>query len=287
MLARGRTLRRVLGPLCGLTAGLSWGVADFFAARGARSLPPAATAFVVKALGTAAFAVAVLAVSPGVLDLAVVPPAEAAGAGVLMTCGMLWFYRALSCGPVSIVSPVSSAYPLVTAAVSVAVLGAPLSARDGAGIAAVVAGVALSSGVTATGPAERGLRPAVAAALAWGVGAAVIARAVQTAGWQSATLVELVAGTLTFAAIPGATRPGRAVLASRAVWLAAVAQQGGESVFNLGLAHGGSPAVVSALSACYPAVTVLLALRGFGERLRPGALSGAVLTIGGVAMLTA
>jgi drug/metabolite transporter (DMT)-like permease len=227
------------------------------------------------------FAAIAVVLWPGALALSVAAFAYAAVAGVLMTLGMLSFYRALAAAPVSVVSPVSSAYPLVTAAVA-AGLGAPLSAREALGIVAVVGGVGLASGVP-TG--TRGLLPAMGAAIAWGVGTAVVDLAVEASSWQAATLVELVAGTLVFGALPRGARPGRAALARRALWLGAAAQQSAEAVFNLGLAHSGSPAVVGALSACYPAVTVVLAIRGFGERPHAGALSGALLTIVGVAVL--
>jgi drug/metabolite transporter (DMT)-like permease len=275
----------VLAPLCGLTAGLGWGVADFCGARGARALSPAATAFAVKALGTGVFAAAAAAVCPGALAAPPAAVACAAAAGVLMTLGMLWFYRALRAGPVCVVSPVSSAFPLVTAAVAAA-LGTPLSAHDGLGVVAIVAGVGLTCGRPATAGAARAVRLAAGAALAWGVATAILGVAVRAGGWQSATLVELCAGTLAFSAVPAALRPAPAALASRTLWLAAVAQQGAEAVFNLGLAHSGSPAAVSALGACYPAVTVGLARSGFGERLPAGALSGAALIVAGVAALS-
>jgi drug/metabolite transporter (DMT)-like permease len=115
----------------------------------------------------------------------------------------------------------------------------------------------------------------------------VLALAVAAANWQSATLVEFIAGTLVFAAVPSAHGAAelRIVLRTGVVWLAAIAQQGGEAVFNIGLSRGGAPAVIGALAACYPGITVLLAVRGLGERVGRGALSGAFLTIGGVAVL--
>jgi drug/metabolite transporter (DMT)-like permease len=134
----------------------------------------------------------------------------------------------------------------------------------------------------------RALRPAVAAAVAWGFAAAMLGVAVAASNWQSATLVEFTAGALLFAVVPGARCSGRvrAALGSGVVWLAALTQQGGEAVFNVGLARGGSPAVIGALAACYPGITVLLAVRGLGERVGRGALSGAALTMGGVAVLS-
>lgn len=273
---------------CGLAAGGGWGVADYFAAHGARRLPAAALTFVVHALGGAIFAAAVLVLSPGVLSTGPGAAATAALAGMLMAVGTLWFYRALEIGPVCVASPVSSAFPLVAAAVSL-VFGAPLTLRDGMGVVSVVAGVALASGLLSATPGDgtRALRPALAAALAWGVAAALLGVAVNEANWQSATLVEFGAGALLFAAVPSVRRSGRvrAALKTGVVWLAAVTQQGGEAAFNLGLARGATPAVVGALAACYPGITVLLAVRGLGERVGRSALSGAALTIGGVAVL--
>jgi drug/metabolite transporter (DMT)-like permease len=291
-----RGLERVLpvadavsSSVCGLAAGGGWGVADYFAAHGARRISPVRLAFVVHALGAAIFSAAVIALGAGALVLHARAVALAAVAGMLMTLGTVCFYRALQLGPVAVASPVSSAFPLVAAVVSV-VFGAPLTVRDGMGVVAVVAGVALASGLLSATPGAglRALKPAAAAAVAWGVAASVLALAVTRSTWQSATLIEFLAGTLVFVAAPGARGAAelRAVLRTRVVWLAALAQQGGEAVFNVGLARGGSPAVLGALAACYPGITVLLAVRGLGERVGRGTLSGAVLTIGGVAVLS-
>jgi drug/metabolite transporter (DMT)-like permease len=274
--------------VCGLAAGGGWGVADYFAAHGARRVCPVKLAFVVHALGAALFSAGVIGLGAGALVLPAGAVALAAVAGMLMTLGTVCFYRALQVGPVAVASPVSSAFPLVAGAVSI-VFGAPLTVRDGMGVVAVVAGVALASGLLSATPGAgmRALKPAAGAAVAWGVAASVLALAVAAANWQSATLVEFIAGTLVFAAVPSAHGAAelRIVLRTGVVWLAAIAQQGGEAVFNIGLSRGGAPAVIGALAACYPGITVLLAVRGLGERVGRGALSGAFLTIGGVAVL--
>jgi drug/metabolite transporter (DMT)-like permease len=282
-------------PAFGMAAGIGWGLADFFGARAARRLPPALTALAVQAIGAVVFAAMIL---PAHHRAALTLPADAIGyaaaGGVVMTVGQVLFYFALRAGPVSIVSPISSGYPLVTTVVAL-LLGARLQLREAAGIIAVVIGVALASGlpssrISAQGRAA-GARLAVGAAAAWGLAFPLVGEAVHRSNWQAATLVELVAGTLAFAAVvpfvrPASAAPVRALLTCRWVWLAAVTQQAAEAAFNIGLGHASSPAVVTAVSACYPALTVFLALRTLGEEVDVGALSGAALTMGGIAVLS-
>jgi drug/metabolite transporter (DMT)-like permease len=269
-----------MGAVLGLAAAVGWGVADFFGAKGARVLPPGLTAFAVQAIGCLAFACLLAATGT---DLGAVPAAaagHAAAAGIVMAIGQLLFYRALRAGPLCIVSPLSSAYPLFTTALTVA-LGGGLSLRDGSGIVAVVGGVALASGIRTPVPGAprvaAGPRLSVGAAIAWGASFLLVGEAVHETSWQAATLVELSCASVTFAVLlplaGAAPRPGelRAVLGSRAVWLAALIQQTAEAMFNLGLAHSRSIAVVTAISACYPAITVVLALRGLHERVDAGA----------------
>lgn len=281
--------------LFGLAAAIGWGVADFFGAKGARALPPALTAFAVQGLGCVTFALCMAASGTDLGRLPVEPMAYAGAAGLAMALGQLLFYRALSAGPLCVVSPLSSAYPLFTTALTVA-LGGGLSLRDGSGIVAVVGGVALASGVRSAAPGQLRVasapRLSVGAAMAWGLSFLLIGEALHGMSWQGATLVELSAATLAFAALLplAGARPRaaelRVVLSTRVVWLAALVQQTAEVAFNLGLAHSRSIAAVTAISACYPAITVVLALRGLHERVDLGALSGAMLTIGGVAVLS-
>ena len=65
--------------------------------------------------------------------------------GVLLTVGLLTYYRALALGPVSIVVPIYGLFIVVSAAVGVAAFDEAVTPRKLAGIAASVVAIALIS----------------------------------------------------------------------------------------------------------------------------------------------
>src|SRR5205823_4944125 len=96
----------MLWPLVlGVGSGLCWGAADFVGGLQARRLPALAVAFWSQVAGAAALAGALAFMSapssPNVLAWGVV-------AGVFGGGGLLFFYRGLAIGPMSIVAPVAA-----------------------------------------------------------------------------------------------------------------------------------------------------------------------------------
>ena len=65
--------------------------------------------------------------------------------GVLLTVGLLTYYRSLALGPVSVVVPIYGLFIVVSAAVGVLALGESVTPRKVAGIAASVVAIALIS----------------------------------------------------------------------------------------------------------------------------------------------
>ena len=68
-------------------------------------------------------------------------------AGVFLTVGILAYYRALSLGPISVVTPIYGMFLVGSSVIGIVALGEPLSARKAVGIALAVVAVYL----TATG----------------------------------------------------------------------------------------------------------------------------------------
>lgn len=104
----------IIASVCGLTAAVTWGAADFFAAKSSRNISANFTSIYV-ALISALLYTALFAILPstdGAWSYSGI--AYACGGGLFVGWGLLMFYRGLELGPVSIVSPVAGAYPLVT-----------------------------------------------------------------------------------------------------------------------------------------------------------------------------
>lgn len=288
-----------LAFLLGLAAAVSWGVSDFFIAKSARAVGAVIGALVVNAVSTTAYLIAYLLflqshaifTTQGVWDAII----TGLGFGVAQAL----FFRAMLLGPVSIVSPVASTYPLISAAIGIIFFATRMSILQMTGIFLVVAGVAVASGLAdfSKGRQRLGNGPlmAVIAALGWGIGFTFSTRAVIAMNWQSACLVELVATTLVLACImpfikgdePITMRAiGRASI-KNVVLAAGIIQAIGLLAVNIGIfLQPQSSAVIVALSSCYPILTIFLALRHLKERVPLPPLIGAVVGVAGIVVLS-
>jgi uncharacterized membrane protein len=185
----------------GLSAAVFWGVSDFYAARASKTIGPMVSAFFVNVIGACAFLL--------VYILFLHPPFEVTTRGLVyvlagdlaISFGAIAFFKCLQAGPVSIVSPVSGSYPLITTLVALAVFHAHLTSKQIIGIVLVVVGVTVASEVLGvkqrvkkigTGPAW-----AILTALGWGVGFALLSQSIAELGWQIATLIEFTFSAIT------------------------------------------------------------------------------------------
>ena len=285
---------------CGLTAAVSWGVSDFFSAKAARHVGPLLGATLVAVIGAVVYT-AVYAVwlwpyhSASLASLG-----YAVAAGVSMTLGGAAFWVGLASGPVSLVSPISSMYPLVTTAVAVVLFHAELDARELAGIALIMVGLVVVTGLFAPKNTARkvgkGSVWALVAALGWGLGYVLLAQAVARGDWQLVSAVEYAIAALVMVLLVPLIKRREAVsaaavrkgLLSGSVLAAGIIQMVGFAALSVGIARStaSAGAVVTAISACYPILTIALALRQFGEKVRPVPFVGAAVGIAGVVVLS-
>ncbi|MFB6280896.1 MAG: EamA family transporter [Haloferacaceae archaeon] len=114
------------------------------ATSGTPRLPSTVAALVSNAILVAGSAVVVLYLGYDLGEYARHPKLPlVVAAGVFLTVGILAYYRALSLGPVSVVTPVFGLFLVVSSAVGVLVLEESLTARKVAGIALAVVAVYL------------------------------------------------------------------------------------------------------------------------------------------------
>lgn len=234
-----------------LASSVVWGAADFSGGSLTKRLPTFAVTVVSQAAGFAALLVAAGVrghVDSGSFALGVV-------AGIGGGAGLAAFYRALSLGTMSVVSPLVACGAVVPFAIS------------------------LATGERPTALAVGG----AAAALALGLFVYFLGLGSRTGDALSALVGARVGSLALLVALAGARRaplrvPRSALAAVAGVGLADVSAN---ALFAFASGHG-LLALVSVLGSLYPVVTVLLAHLLLGERLTRPQQAGVVVALAGV-----
>lgn len=284
----------LLPALFGLIAATSWGIADFFAATASKRHSAESTVLGVSIIGVIAYTI-IYTFFPGHSGWSEAGVVYSLAAGIFMGSGLLLFYRGLETGPVSIVSPVGSAYPLVTTLIVLTLFGGSLGAWQIAGILLITTGIIIA-GVFEGGRLQVKLSAGIMYALMtfvfWGIAFALLGQAVSAVGWQKTTLVDIWFELISVAAVLpllGHRRiysDIRPVITNKFVYGAALIQLLGLIAFDFGLTKVSSSAIITAISASYPALTVILALKHFDEKQTFIPLAGAFLAVVGVVVLS-
>lgn len=211
-------------------------------------------------------------------------------AGVGGGAGLAAFYRALSLGTMSVVSPIAACGALVPFVLSLATGERPST------IALAGAVAALGGAVLASVEERRGASPeraravalAVVAAVALGIFVYFLGLGSREGDPVSTLTGARVASLGLLVAIAGVRRsslrlPRSALGAVAAVGLADVAANG---LFAFATGHG-LLALVAVLGSLYPVVTVLLAHLLLGERLTRTQQAGIAIALAGVSAIAA
>lgn len=286
--------------ICGLAAGFGWGFSGFFDAKASRSVGPLTASFLINGLVAMGYALVFLLFFTHGHQVYATGVYYAIASGVVITLGALSYFKGLARGPVSLVSPLSASYPLVTTVVAVVVFQARLTVAQTIAIYMIMAGVMAASGLlTAKGIATRKLQRGpllgLGAALTWGLGYALAAQAIQRLGWQLASLIEFAAMAAAFGVFIPFIKTSEKITPKNIVQACKnkfILLSGGISLcaavaLNVGLSREhSSGAIVAALSACYPVLTVLLARHSFDEAVAKIPLIGAFVSIAGVIVLS-
>jgi len=302
-------LQLSLAIVLGLTGALCWGGADFAARFASRRVGAYRTLFFMQFFGFIALSVYLKfrggffeGIAPGWH-----PWALAAVAGVINMIASLSLYYSFQIGVMSIVAPVSSAYPALTVALAIA-SGERITALRGAGLAVTLVGVILAattftpsaaspvnanpeneSTAKETAHLSKGVGWALLAALGFGVlfwflGFYVVPAVGPTI---SVWVIRLTSfSVLALAAIP--TRQSLKLPSGSVWWLLAAVGFLDTAAFvanNAGL-HTGQVSVVSVLASLYGAVTVLLAWIFLREKLERSQWLGIILIFGGIILVS-
>ena len=287
-----------------LAAALSWGLADFMGAVSTRRVGLLLTMCTSQVVTLVVLGIAGASIGGSGLHLPVSDVAALMLSGILGAASYAGFYRALQLGPVSLVSPIFSAYAVITVLLAVLLGQETLAAAAMAGIVLTIGGVVLASvsGQAQPGRAQpgrsrsgeragqrTGIWLALASMVCWGVTTYILGRSAERLGWFVPVAASRVVTFAILLAVTAAAALGHRVPRPRPGALALPAVAGLFDVLAF-LAYtrasqGGSVSVAAAASACFPLVVIAGGVLVFGERLRRVQVLGVGLTIAGLFVL--
>jgi uncharacterized membrane protein len=278
-----------IGLALGLVAALCWGSTDVSAAAAGRGLGSLRVAAIVQLTTLAAIVVVAIVRGSGLpaspADTLVAALAGAVAAGAYVT-----FFTALRIGPVSVVSPVVSAYGGVTVVLAVLLRGETLTPLQALGAVLVTGGVVMT-GLVADGGwrSTRLVGPGVAfatiAMICFAGLTIILAGPIRTSGWLPVLLASRIANATTvwliFAAVLASRSPrvqplliGTTHRRTRPALAVGIAVAGGlldiAGFIAFAVALEVAPTWIVGLASSFgPVVTVGVAVALWGERLRP------------------
>ena len=282
-----------MGILLGLTAALSWGLADYFAAMASRRSGPFRVVLGFHLAAMVLLTALLVATGEGLSDVSGGDLAWFAFLGVLGGVSYLAFYQALAIGPISIVSPIVSAYAAVTVVCAVVIGGERLGGGETAAIVVVILGVLLaSSDLAQMHRLERVALLGILLALATAVviGAFVYGVAYFSADYGWLVPIFLARGFSTLFLVLVSLRGGEWRFTDRSprllttIVLIAVVDTLGYVAFNFGVRHADT-SVVATAAAPYAVVPIVAGVFLLHERPRTTQWAGIGLVIAGLVLL--
>jgi drug/metabolite transporter (DMT)-like permease len=282
-----------MGILLGLTAALSWGLADYFAALASRRTGSFRVVLGFHLAAMVLLTLLLVVTGEGLSDVSGGDLAWFAFLGVLGGVSYLAFYQALAIGPISIVSPIVSAYAAVTVVCAVLIGGERLAGGETAAIVVVILGVLLaSSDLAQTRHLERVALLGILLALSTAVviGAFVYGVAYFSAEYGWLVPIFLARGFSTLFLVLVSLRGGEWRFTDRSPRLLmtiagiAVVDTLGYVAFNFGVRHADT-SVVATAAAPYAVVPIVAGVMLLHERPRASQWAGIGLVIAGLVLL--
>lgn len=282
-----------MGILLGLTAALSWGLADYFAAITSRRTGSFRVVLGFHLVAMVLLGGLLVITGEGLSDVSSGDLAWLAFVGLLGGLSYLAFYQALAIGPISIVSPIVSAYAAVTVVCAVLIGGERLAAGETAAIVVVIIGVLLaSSDLAQMGKLKRiallGILLALITAVVIGAFVYGVAHFSADYGWLVPIFLARGFSTLFLLAISlrmGDWRfPDRSPRLLGMITLIAVVDTLGYVAFNFGVRHADTTVVATA-AAPYAVVPIVAGVLILHERPRTTQWAGIAFVIAGLVLL--
>jgi drug/metabolite transporter (DMT)-like permease len=270
----------------GLAAAVAWGTADFCAKKTSNRFGFWPTVWGMNTVGAIMLSVAG---AGGAISLPTMALPRLAVMALGNAIGGVFFYYALEHGPLALVSPITAAYPVVSAFLAYWFAGERLGPWMAAAVAGVIAGTLLASlgaGQDRPQPAARlALPAAIASALTFGaVFYALAATAAATSAAAPVLVFRLVgAGVLALPLLFGHRLP-RGLFRSGWLWATGLLDSAAYLFYASGARHL-PVSVDSALSGLFSVWTLVLAVLFLRERLGRRQWLGVALIFAAVALL--
>jgi drug/metabolite transporter (DMT)-like permease len=294
----------VIGEVCALAGALSWAIGSHIYGRVARGrdVPAGALNLAKCAAGMAYFAVTALAMSGRLVpDVPRTPLLWLLASGFVgLALGDSSYFAALATIGVRRSLLLLSMAPVFAAVGGALFLGEPLGARDGAAIAAVLAGVAVVVNERDAGAGERAASPSgvlfgLGAALGQAVGS-LMSRFAMASGVDAldTAVVRLFAGVVAMVVlaaaggrlVPWARALARPRLLGAVAGAAFIGTYGGIWLSQIAIGRARSTAVAATLLATSPIFALPLGRWLDAERISARALGGTLLAVAGLGALT-
>jgi drug/metabolite transporter (DMT)-like permease len=282
-----------MGIALGLTAALSWGLADYFAALSSRRTGALRVVLGFHLTAMVLLTVLLFASGGGLSEVSGEDLAWFVLIGALGWLSYLAFYEALAIGPISIVSPIVSAYAAATVVCAVLIGGERLAGGEALAIGVVLLGVVLaSSDLAQIRAVERvavlGIVLALGTAVLIGVFVYGVAYFSEDYGWL--VPIVLARGFSTLFIVGTALRGGAWRFPERPpsllamIALIAVVDTAGYVAFNFGVRHE-ETSIVATAAAPYALVPITAGVVLLHERPARIQWAGIGLVIAGLVLL--
>ena len=276
--------------LWGLASAICWGVADMFGRSASMRVGSPTVAWAIQGMGALPALAGVLVFGSPWGSLATADYAAlAVSVAALFSVGYIVFYRGLARGLVSIVSPVSAGYVVVTALLSAVFLHETIGIDRWALILVILAGIALASTRGRSRATLSGVAHGLTAMLVGGIAFTLWKPMVDVAGPYLAVVSVRVISAGMLGGFLAAMRTPWSPFRNGAgmfVVVAALLDSLGFIAFNLGIERNPISLIIP-VAAAYPVVTVALAWVLLKERLARPQVAGIAIVLGGVVAFSA
>ncbi len=278
-----------LGILFAIVSFLGWGVADFLAKRVVDRIGALWTLLIMQIIGIIPiffYSVVFLkipALSPGMLGILAL-------SSFLLIFAYLLFYKALKHGPVSIVSPIASSASVITILISIVFFAEALVLSQIIAIAAIIIGIIFVSVKWESSKiklASYGIVLAFLTMLGWGLAFPFMKINMAVIG-PIFTLLVVRFFSIIFLSIYAGTRQEKPAIEKPGIWIYLLAIGLIDAFAFLAYYIGVSMdylSIVSPISTCYPAVTIILAYIFLKERVRSIQKFGIFLILSGLILI--
>jgi drug/metabolite transporter (DMT)-like permease len=286
----------LLSIIFGLVAMLGWGVGDIFPALASRKIGALKTYFWTRIVGLSLASLYFFKTQESFpLELGFILPLVLAG--ILDFIGSVSFFKGFNLGQVSIVAPVSSSWALITVILSVLFFKERLSLLQAGCVFLIMVGIWLVSldlkGLKSNKKIDfhQGVKQALIAMLSWGLMAFLFVLASRkSGGWYLPIMFYRSVGVLVFCFYRLASHQPFGLGRQKPLFFKLIIPSGlFDIVANLSFNFGsliGLASVVSPIASAFGAVTAIMGVICFKEKLFPPQILGIISIISGIVILS-